>query len=422
MNTKTYRILILSCLMFAFFTVPAFSAIYTGNTDWKKIGAELPNGDIYGIATNSKGHLFAAVGGESVFRMTDGKTWEALEIEASPTSLYISENDYIFMGATDVVFRSVDNGDTWEEIYKSISYSGQVIAFATGADGRIFAAGMDSWAIHYTDDNGDTWTPATEGLTNRFIRSLAADDQGRLLATAQYGPGGTIFYSTDNGESWTNVTQNVPNYGRAAAISSEGALFVGVVFWDIYRSMDEGENWERLSGDFGGTEFRELLFTPDGKLYTAIWNKGIFVSADNGEDWTNTSNDLPGNSIQTLYYDEPSNAMFTGVNGEGIFKIEEIATSLSDPGSMPQSFALGQNYPNPFNPSTVISFQLPVSSFVRLEVFDMLGRKVAILVNEQLSAGYHEVNFNASHLASGIYLYRITTNKRSSTKSMTLIK
>ncbi|MEX0609060.1 MAG: tyrosinase family protein [Balneolaceae bacterium] len=88
----------------------------------------------------------------------------------------------------------------------------------------------------------------------------------------------------------------------------------------------------------------------------------------------------------------------------------------------PQEFSLSQNYPNPFNPVTVISYQLPISSTVRLEVFDLLGREVATLVDGQISAGQHEVHFDASELSSGIYIYRIRANNFIQTKQMTLIK
>ena len=73
----------------------------------------------------------------------------------------------------------------------------------------------------------------------------------------------------------------------------------------------------------------------------------------------------------------------------------------------PAEFGLDQNYPNPFNPSTKIAFQLAVDSKVSLKIFDVLGQEVATLVNTNLVAGSHNVNFDASALNSGVYLYRI---------------
>lgn len=82
-------------------------------------------------------------------------------------------------------------------------------------------------------------------------------------------------------------------------------------------------------------------------------------------------------------------------------------TGVDDDGTIPGEFGLGQNYPNPFNPTTVISYQLPVVSQVRLVVYDVLGSEVAVLVNGRKDAGVHEVTFNAATLPSGMYFYRL---------------
>ncbi len=86
------------------------------------------------------------------------------------------------------------------------------------------------------------------------------------------------------------------------------------------------------------------------------------------------------------------------------------------------------NYPNPFNPTTTISYQLPEKSFVTLKVFDILGKEVATLVNENKSAGYHTVVFNAGHsergrgMTSGVYIYTLSANGIVQTKKMLLTK
>ncbi len=89
----------------------------------------------------------------------------------------------------------------------------------------------------------------------------------------------------------------------------------------------------------------------------------------------------------------------------------------------PREYALEQNYPNPFNPSTMIRYQLSANSLVKLEVFDMVGRRVAALVNAEQSAGRYEVNFNASNLSSGVYFYRLQANSPQSsyTKMMKML-
>jgi hypothetical protein len=86
------------------------------------------------------------------------------------------------------------------------------------------------------------------------------------------------------------------------------------------------------------------------------------------------------------------------------------------------TYKLEQNYPNPFNPSTRIIYQVAAATNVKLEVFDMLGRKVATLVNERKEAGEYSVNFNASGLSSGVYFYRLQTDKFTQTKKLMLVK
>jgi hypothetical protein len=89
---------------------------------------------------------------------------------------------------------------------------------------------------------------------------------------------------------------------------------------------------------------------------------------------------------------------------------------------LPKLFKLFQNYPNPFNPSTIINYEIPEYSFVTLKVFDILGREIATLVNEEKAAGEYSLTFDASNLSSGIYFYRITAGNFSGVKKMLLIK
>lgn len=89
---------------------------------------------------------------------------------------------------------------------------------------------------------------------------------------------------------------------------------------------------------------------------------------------------------------------------------------------IPGEFALFQNYPNPFNPETRISFDLPRESSVKLKIFDMLGREIAVILDEVKPAGRHNVEFHPGNLSSGIYLYRLDTGDRIFTKKMTLLK
>ncbi len=92
--------------------------------------------------------------------------------------------------------------------------------------------------------------------------------------------------------------------------------------------------------------------------------------------------------------------------------------------TLPSDYSLEQNYPNPFNPTTTIIYSIPKQKHVTLKVFDILGRLVATLVNEQQEAGYHKAEFSSTdlNLGSGIYLYKLSSGRYSKTKKMILMK
>jgi hypothetical protein len=89
---------------------------------------------------------------------------------------------------------------------------------------------------------------------------------------------------------------------------------------------------------------------------------------------------------------------------------------------IPKDYRLNQNYPNPFNPTTILSFYLPVSENVTLKIYDILGREVDTLINKKLTAGVHQLEYDASRLATGIYFYELSTDNFSQTKKMLLMK
>lgn len=104
-----------------------------------------------------------------------------------------------------------------------------------------------------------------------------------------------------------------------------------------------------------------------------------------------------------------------------VFSFSYIVVSNEVTGK-PNQFTLSQNYPNPFNPSTNISFELPQSSVVQLKVYNLLGQEVANLMDGRMNSGNHSVNFDASQLSSGVYIYRLVAGNQSITKKMMLIK
>ncbi len=111
------------------------------------------------------------------------------------------------------------------------------------------------------------------------------------------------------------------------------------------------------------------------------------------------------------------NSGFASLNNQVLISNEVLNSDL------PKEFNLNQNYPNPFNPSTNIEFSLPKTSKLKLEVFNSIGMRIAVLIDDETSAGFHSVRFNASSYSSGMYFYRLIADGNVvSTKKMLLIK
>jgi hypothetical protein len=104
-------------------------------------------------------------------------------------------------------------------------------------------------------------------------------------------------------------------------------------------------------------------------------------------------------------------------------EFNNVSVALSNPtNGLPDKFALAQNYPNPFNPTTQISFDLPVASRVTLDVYNVLGQRVTTLVDDNMEAGTHVVQFDGASYSSGVYFYRISAGNFTQTKKMVMLK
>jgi hypothetical protein len=190
---------------------------------------------------------------------------------------------------------------------------------------------------------------------------------------------------------------------------------------------------------FPGDYIRPMIVTPDGKLWLIYdsefpnleaglcWydgtNVGVLPSSPGGiPQWGG----LPNSNIKDLKYREVVNGyeLWMSCKGRGIavLTVKQNPTSVDEEKIAPTDFVLSQNYPNPFNPSTKISWQSPVNSHQVLKVYDILGNEIITLVDEYKSAGKYEVNFNASLLSSGVYLYKLQAGSFVATKKMIIIK
>jgi len=172
---------------------------------------------------------------------------------------------------------------------------------------------------------------------------------------------------------------------------------------DIIDGFTKQEKWESLSSGI----YNDSL-GPGGNGFTI--SAGPFTISSNQSVIVGFAI-IKGNSLTDLI-----NKANTARNKYSSVSVNTISELI------PNKFNLSQNYPNPFNPETTIKFAIPENEFVKINVYDVLGREIASLVNEKLKAGTYEVNFNGSNLPSGAYFYRMTTDKFNDIRRMMLIK
>ncbi|MHB2156401.1 T9SS type A sorting domain-containing protein [Calditrichota bacterium GD2] len=105
------------------------------------------------------------------------------------------------------------------------------------------------------------------------------------------------------------------------------------------------------------------------------------------------------------------------------FTFDTVKTAINDnQNNIPNNFVLSQNYPNPFNPTTTIKYGIPRSVHVTIEIYNLLGQRVDVLINQKKNAGYYQLQWDGSHLASGIYFYRMSAGEYVEMKKLLLLK
>ena len=248
---------------------------------------------------------------------------------------------------------------TLDTIYQAINQRGNSVVWLLGLSDDPYIGGSD-W-IKVEDLNG---------LTNedKYFLTFSIGRQSAILDTN------------------TNLTQAMLTLPNAGSIG--GGVFVGYTYASINQTFQI--NWA------------SRIYNP---VYTSIGE--VFISDnlpfDGLYNYVRKVANLWADPSLKLKYD-------TAVG------VEEVAEKL------PKSFTLYQNYPNPFNPTTTIKFALPVSSNVKLNVYNALGQLVETLVDKEMQSGYHEINFDASRLSSGVYFYQLNAGYFAETKKMMLLK
>jgi hypothetical protein len=189
------------------------------------------------------------------------------------------------------------------------------------------------------------------------------------------------------------------------------------------------EGYATISYEMYGDSFQnqEIVFTPDQSMdVTAIYVWDLYSDSTGSIDMVLVNGDTTDylrtgdGDLAQLKLDWAGTITPSGIT----IQIEGVASGLEepDPAEIPTTYFLGQNYPNPFSPTTRIEYGLPKEALVRINLYNVSGQKVDVLVNERQKAGYHSTSFNAAGIASGIYFYRIEANDFTETKKMVLVR
>jgi photosystem II stability/assembly factor-like uncharacterized protein len=370
-----------------------------------------------------------------------GSSWSELTIPVPATdwqrAVFFTDvnTGYIASGDIDTgnVYKTINGGANWTSLTLPVYREFCSMFFLNSNTGYV-----SGWqVILKTTNAGSTWVNQSIPSGVEWLWSIFFTD-----ANTGYAAGGTnsiteryILKTTNGGSNWQTV-YSYPDglfFGISFIDANTGAVVGGRYFSPgsyICRTTNGGINWtETFTNSVNLNYLWGVMYVSPSIGYASGGNPGsngsiILKTTNAGLNWypqtTNTSYGLLGNyftSINTGYVvGFGGHILKTTVGGGNFVGIETAGQEI------PDKFHLFQNYPNPFNPATNIRFDISGNSFVSLKIYDVMGREVTSLVNEQLSSGAYEVDWNASNYPSGVYYYRMIAGEYSETKKMILVK
>ena len=293
---------------------------------------------------------------------------------------FFDANTGFAVGSKDsnrVILKTTNGGLNWQVLIRN--NQARLYSVATVSTNMIYCVG-DSGVVLYSSNGGNTWLTQQSG-TSSTLRQVIFKNWGPLSMGYIAGKGGTLLLTTNGGTNWVSRAFNTVNYYGIDFATIDTGYVCGR--GSIFKTVNGGSNW-----------FQQSTPVPD-----SINIKSIFCI-----------------NSQNVWAVPWAGQLIYTTNGGGPIGIQPISNEV------PSGFSLAQNYPNPFNPNTKIQFSISKSVFAMLTIYDITGRVMAILVNEDLKPGIYEAEWDASHRASGVYYYKLETESYTETKKMVLIK
>jgi photosystem II stability/assembly factor-like uncharacterized protein len=317
------------------------------------------------------------------------------------------------------VYRTTNGGVNWTQVFTQAAGFIDDIKFQNANTGYMYGDPVGArWSLWKSTNGGLNWDSA--GLYLPQAGSEAGWNNAMWLSgnNLWFGTNNTrVYKSTNFGSAWTfgATTGSVNTYSVAfdglTGFTGQSALL---------KSTNGGDNYSAVTLPGTGTAYS---FNAVLGRYWYCRTTNIYWSSDNGANFALQFPDTGTYLAMNMKLDGNIIRGWAVTSNGRISRYHELISGISNnQNNMPENYSLKQNYPNPFNPSTKISFSLPKAGDVKLIVFDILGREVATLIDGFTGAGNHTVDFNASNLSSGVYLYKIQAGDFTETRKMILMK
>lgn len=384
-----------------------------GGNDWQQVGGFAQGEIVYTMAYHS-GSIYAGTWGGKIYKSTDNaQTWVRINNDMTVAliwSLNVSGGT-IFAATEAGVYKY--NGTNW-----TLTSLAGIDVHALASFNGIIYAGTWGNGVYKSEDNGATWTEINNGLEVFLaVQSITVNSNGTLFAGTA---GGGLFKSEDGGASWVKLTCGY-EFIWAVGATSSNSVFAGSFGDGLYKSDDNGYSWNKVN-NLNVPYVYSIVVDGSNNIYVSSWASGLFVSTDNGSTWSSLG--MGGLGVSSLAVSSNSEDVFVGTKEGKVYFSKSVSgtTDIEAENGLPSEFELSQNYPNPFNPTTTIQFALPNAGKFNLKVYNVIGQEVATLLNGELNAGIHKVNFDASRMASGIYIYRLSGENINLVKKMILMK